>query len=58
MENYFKDNDGQNENYQQQKLTHEEIRQFQEFAELSDNEIEDISDLIYELAIVALKVID
>ena len=58
MEHYFKDNDGQNKKYQQQKLTHEEIRQFQEFAELSDDEIEDISDLIYELAIVALKVID
>ncbi|HNX89477.1 MAG TPA: hypothetical protein PKH58_10360 [Paludibacteraceae bacterium] len=58
MENYFKDNDGQNENYQQQKLTHEEIRQFQQFSEISDKEIEDISDLTYELAIVALKVID
>ena len=43
MENYFKDNDGQNENYQQQKLTHEEIRQFQQFSEISDKEIEDIS---------------
>ena len=58
MENYFKDNDGQNENYQQQKLTHEEIRQFQQFSEISDKEIEDISDLTYELAIVSLKVID
>ena len=58
MENYFKDNDGQNENYQQQKLTHEEIRQFQQFSEISVKEIEGISDLTYELAIVALKVID
>ena len=58
MENYFKDNDGQNENYQQQKLTHEEIRQFQQFSEISDKEIKDISDLTYELAIVSLKVID
>ena len=57
MENYFKDNDGQNENYQQQKLTHGEIRQFQEFAEMSDKEIENISDLICGFAIVALKVI-
>ena len=58
MENYFKDNDGQNEKYQQQKLTHEEIILFQQFSEMSDKEIENISDLIYELAIVALKVID
>jgi hypothetical protein len=58
MEHYFKDNDGQNEKYQQQKLTHEEIRQFQQFSEMSDKEIENISDLIYEFAIVALKVID
>ena len=58
MENDYKENDSSNENYQQQKLTHGEIRQFQQFSEMSDKEIENISDLIYEFAIVALKVID
>ena len=57
MENYFKDNDGQNEKYQQQTLTHEEIILFQQFSEMSDKEIENISDLICGFAIVALKVI-
>lgn len=57
MENYNKDNYPDNEIYQYQKLTIDEIRQFQQFNELSDKEIEELSDLIFELAQVATKVI-
>ena len=57
MENYNKDNYPDNEIYQHQKLTIDEIRQFQQFNEMSDKEIEELSELIFELAQVALKVI-
>ncbi len=57
MGNYYKENDGHNVKYQHQKLTHEEIRQFKKFAEMSEKEIEDISNMIFELAQVAIKVI-
>lgn len=44
--------------YSQNKLTKEEIRQFKQFENLTDAEIEIIADMIYEMAIVAIRNID
>lgn len=44
--------------YLQNKLTANEIRQFKQFENLTDAEIEIIADKIYEMAIVAIKIID
>lgn len=44
--------------YSQNKLTKEEIRQFKQFENLPDNEIEIIADMIYDMAIVAIRNID
>lgn len=44
--------------YLQNKLTKEEIRRFKQFENLPDNEIEIIADMIYDMAIVAIRNID
>ena len=44
--------------YLQNKLTTDEIRQFKQFENLTDAEIEIIADMIYEMAIVAIRNID
>lgn len=44
--------------YLQNKLTAAEIRQFKQFENLTDAEIEIIADMIYEMAIVAIRNID
>lgn len=44
--------------YLQNKLTKEEIRQFKQFESLPDEEIEKLSDMIYNMAIVAIRNID
>lgn len=44
--------------YFQNKLTNEDIRQFKQFENLTDAEIEIIADMIYEMAIVAIRNID
>jgi hypothetical protein len=43
--------------YKEAKLTIEEIRQFKEFENLSDEELHDLSDNIFDLASIALKMI-
>ena len=43
--------------YKESKLTHEQIRQFTQFENLSYDEAEALSDLIFDLAIVAKKII-
>lgn len=44
--------------YLQNKLTNEEIRRFKQFENLPDEEIEIIANMIYDLAIVAIRNID
>ena len=44
--------------YLQNKLTANEIRQFKQFENLSDAEIEHIADMVYDMAIVAIRNID
>lgn len=44
--------------YKQNKLTTNEIRQFKQFENLTEEEIENISNMIYDMAIVAIKNID
>ena len=41
--------------YLQNKLTANEIRQFKQFENLTEEEIENISDMIYDMAIVAIR---
>lgn len=41
--------------YFQNKLTNDEIRQFKQFENLPDSEIEIIADMIYDMAIVAIR---
>jgi len=55
---YDEENDVYNQVYQQNKLTVNEIRQFQQFKNLTEEEIEILSDLIFEMAIVAIRNID
>lgn len=43
--------------YKESKLTIEQIRQFSQFEKLSDDEAEILSDMIFDLAIVAQKMI-
>ena len=43
--------------YKESKLTIEQIRQFSQFEKLSDAEAEILSDMIFDLAIVAQKMI-
>ena len=43
--------------YKESKLTIEQIRQFSQFETLSDDEAEKLSDMIFDLAIVAQKMI-
>lgn len=43
--------------YKESKLTHEQIRQFTQFENLSFDEADALSDLIFDLAIVAKKII-
>lgn len=52
------ENDIYYEVYQQNKLTANEIRQFKQFENLTEKEIENISDMIYNMAIVAIRNID
>lgn len=44
-------------NYHEQKLSKEEILQFSQFKNLSDAEIEELSDLIFDLAVTAKQII-
>lgn len=44
-------------NYKEVKLTKEQIKQFPEFKDLSDNELEEIVDGIYDIAMVAYHII-
>lgn len=53
-------NDGKNyyyDFYREAKLTNDQIRQFAQFENLSDDEAEELSDMIFDLAIVAQKII-
>jgi len=43
--------------YKESKLTHEQIRQFTQFENLSDDEAEELADMIFDLAVVAKKII-
>lgn len=44
-------------NYNELKLNKKEIVQFQQFEDLSDDEIEELSDLIFDLAKTAKQII-
>lgn len=43
--------------YKEAKLTNDQLRQFAQFQNLSDDEAEKLSDMIFDLAIVAQKII-
>ena len=43
--------------YLETKLTVDDIRQFEEFENLSDEELQEISDAIFDLAVTAQKII-
>jgi hypothetical protein len=43
--------------YNNAKLSIDELKQFEELKELSDEELEEISDQLFDLAIVSLGVI-
>ena len=43
--------------YSESKLANDEIRQFPEFVNLSDEELSELSDQIFDIAIVAKKII-
>ena len=43
--------------YSESKLTVEDYRQFEEFENLSDDELADLSDMIFDLAVAAQKII-
>lgn len=43
--------------YSESKLTVEDYRQFEEFENLSDDEIAELSDMIFDLAVTAQKII-
>lgn len=43
--------------YEESKLTIDEIRQFNEFENLSDEELTELSDMIFDLAVTAQKII-
>jgi len=43
--------------YKESKLIHEQIRQFTQFENLSDDEAEELADMIFDLAVVAKKII-
>ena len=49
-------NDFYNELYRDAKFTTEEIGQFPEFKNLTDEELEQISDLLFEIGITAQKI--
>ncbi len=53
MLNY--ENDVYYDVYSKNKLTAEEIRQFKEYENLSDEEIEKIANKIFDVAIVAIR---
>jgi len=54
---YDEDKDLYKEVYLENKLTKNEIRQFEQFDYLTEVEIEKISDLIFDLALLAKKII-
>ena len=41
--------------YSENKLSNEEIRQYEEFNDLSDEELNELSDLIFDIALTAKK---
>ena len=43
--------------YSESKLTVEDYRQFEEFEDLSDDELAELSDMIFDLAVTAQKII-
>ena len=51
-----KQNDVYNELYRQAKFTAEEIGQIPEFQNLTDDELEKISDLLFDIGITAQKI--
>ncbi|MDD3321125.1 MAG: hypothetical protein PHS59_06755 [Paludibacter sp.] len=54
---YDEEKDLYKELYLENKLTKNEIRQFKQFENLPDKEIEKISDLIFDLAVLANRII-
>lgn len=49
-------NEVYNELYREAKFTTEEIGQFPEFQNLNDEELENISNLLFDLGIIAQKI--
>jgi len=49
-------NEAYNELYREAKFTTEEIGQFPEFQNLTDEELERISDLLFDIGITAQKI--
>ena len=49
-------NEVYNELYREAKFTTEEIGQFPEFQNLNDEELENIANLLFELGIIAQKI--
>ena len=49
-------NEVYNELYREAKFTKEEIGQFPEFQNLNDEELEHISNLLFDLGIIAQKI--
>jgi len=43
--------------YSESKLTVEDYHQFEEFEDLSDDELAELSDMIFDLAVTAQKII-
>ena len=52
----YSQNEVYNELYRESKFTAEEIGQFPEFQNLTDEELERISDLLFDIGITAQKI--